>query len=252
MTVTDLIAALDLPPSCRVDQRVPKKLVIENGAPTAADKRHINDGIEDLHWIAALKPTTVGLPDYRNEVREYLEVAVLSLELRPGAKIGRLTELVHRAVPYPVVLITEQHPELTFSLAHKRWSQGEAGVTVLDGEVFIVALDKVTNAALLTAFAEALPLTSQPRVSLYALYQGWIDTVLALRAACLNGTFAMPASAEQADARRQALQEIALIESEMARIRSAAAKEKQVPRRVELNIELKRREAVLTAARARL
>ena len=34
-----LLAALDLPASSRVDQRVPKKLLLEHGAPTAADKR---------------------------------------------------------------------------------------------------------------------------------------------------------------------------------------------------------------------
>ncbi len=49
MNVAALIAALDLPAGSRVDQRVPKKLLLENGAPTAADKRHINDGIEELH-----------------------------------------------------------------------------------------------------------------------------------------------------------------------------------------------------------
>ena len=81
MTVQDLITALDLPGSCRVDQRVPKKLLVENGAPTAGDKRQINDGIEEIQWLAALKPNTIGVPEYRDDVREYLEIAVLSLSL---------------------------------------------------------------------------------------------------------------------------------------------------------------------------
>ena len=38
-----MISALGLPASCRVDQRVPKKMLVENGAPTSADKRLIND-----------------------------------------------------------------------------------------------------------------------------------------------------------------------------------------------------------------
>ena len=91
-----------------MDQRVPKKLLLENGAPTAADKRHINEGIEELLWLAALKPTTIGVPDYRDDVREYLEIAVLRLSLRAGAKVPRLVEMVHRAVPYPLLLITAQ------------------------------------------------------------------------------------------------------------------------------------------------
>jgi hypothetical protein len=62
MTAADLLVALDLPPGSRVDRRVPKTLLVENGAPTAADKRHINDGIEELFWLAALKSTTIGMP----------------------------------------------------------------------------------------------------------------------------------------------------------------------------------------------
>ena len=91
-----LIEALDLPAGSLVNQRVPKKLLLENGAPTAADKRLINDGIEELNWLAALKATTIGVPEYRDDVREYLEIAVLRLNLRAAAKAARLVELVHR------------------------------------------------------------------------------------------------------------------------------------------------------------
>ena len=136
-----LIDALDLPASSRVNQRVPKKLLLENGAPTAADKRLINDGIEELLWLAALKPTTIGVPEYRDDVREYLEIAVLRLSLRSAAKATRLVELVHRAVPYPLLLLTEQDEQPGLSAVHKRWSQGEAGTTVLEGDMVAVHWD---------------------------------------------------------------------------------------------------------------
>ena len=128
----DLIAALALPDSALVDRRVPKTLLIENGAPTAADKRRIREGVEEIRWLAALKPTTIGVAEYRDSNREYLEIAVLKLTLRTGAPTERLTKLVHRAVPYPVLLIAWQGDASELSLAHKRWSQGEAGKTVLD------------------------------------------------------------------------------------------------------------------------
>jgi hypothetical protein len=127
MTAETVIAALCLPADARVDQRVPKKLLVENGAPTAADKRQINDGIEELHWLAALKPANIGVPIFRDESREYLEVAILSASLRPGAKTPRLTELIHRAIPYPVFLILNEPLGLTLSLSHLRWSQGLSG-----------------------------------------------------------------------------------------------------------------------------
>ena len=247
-----VLSALDLPASSRVDQRVPKKLLLENGAPTAADKRIINDGIEELLWLAALKPTTIGVPEYRDEVREYLEIAVLRLTLRTAAKATRLVELVHRAVPYPLLLLTVQGERPGLSAAHKRWSQGEAGKTVLEGGVVAAEWDAERDGERWPAFRDALALSEQPRTTLHSLYQGWIDTLLALHAARLTGAFAVAGNAEHAAARRDALQEGARLDAEIARLRAAAAKEKQMSRRVELNLELKRVEAAQAAARANL
>ena len=255
MNADAILAALDLPASSRVDRRVPKKLLLENGAPTAADKRIINDGIEELLWLAALKPTTIGIPEYRDEVREYLEIAVLRLTLRASAKAARLVELVHRAVPYPLLLLTEQAAHSArcgLSAAHKRWSQGEAGKTVLEGDIAAAGWDAEHDGERWPAFRNALALGQQPRTTLHALYQGWIDTLHALHAARATGAFALAGNAEHAAARRDALQECARLDAEIARLRAAAAKEKQMARQVELNLELKRVEAAQAAARGRL
>lgn len=255
MICDTLIDALALPASSRVDQRVPKKLLLENGAPTAADKRLINEGIEELLWLAALKPTTIGVPEYRDELREYLEIAVLRLTLRASARATRLVELVQRAVPYPVLLLHEQAGDDAppgLSAAHKRWSQGEAGKTVLDGDVVTVEWDPAHDGERWPTFRDALPIGKQPHATLHALYQGWLDTLMALQAARVAGAFAVAATAERAVARRDALREYARLDAEIARLRATAAKEKQMSRRVELNLELKRVEAAQAAARANL
>jgi len=244
-----VIAALDLPPGARVDQRIPKKMLLENGAPTAADKRHINEGIEEFHWLAALKPTTIGVPEYRDEEREYLEIAVLRLTLRPGAKTGRLVELVHRAVPYPVLLLAESEGLCDLSAAHKRWSQGEAGQTVLDGPVVTADGDAGEYGP---AFREALQLGHQPRANMRAVYQGWIDVLLALQAASVTGRFTVLPSPEQAQARAEALAEYSRLETEIVRLRSAAVREVQIPRQVDLNLEIKRLQAARDDARRKL
>jgi hypothetical protein len=252
MTGDTLIEALELPDSCRVYQRVPKKLLLENGTPTVADKRLINDGIADLLWLAALKPTTVGVPPYRDSVREYLEIAVLYLTLRTSTKAARIVELVHRTVPYPLLLLLEQGERHGLSVAHKRWSQGEGGKTVLEDHVVVTEWDTDQDAELWVGFSGALALGRQPRTTLYALYQGWIDTLLALQVARITGAFAVATNSEQAAVRRVALEENARLDAEIARLRAAAAKEKQISRRVELNLELKRVEATQSVVRANL
>lgn len=252
MTLASVIDALALPPNARVDQRVPKKLLLEKGVPTAADKRQVQDGLEELRWVAALKPNNVGVPEYRDELREYLEIAVLTMTIRPAAKATRLAELVHRAIPYPVVLVTAQGNDLTLSLAHKRFSQKEAGATVLDGEPISTllrvkdapGLPEPTDERLLASLA----LGAQPRTQFLALYQGWVEWIEALRASRITGGFARASTPEAAEARRDALERHEQVQREIGGLRAQAAKETQLNRRVELNLTIRRLEAELAEA----
>lgn len=253
MTVQDLIAALELPASCRVDQRIPKKLLVENGAPTAADKRNITEGIEEIQWLSSLKPSSMGVPEYRDEGREYLEIAVLHIALRQGAKAARIAELTHRAVPYPILLLLTEQDQLTLSMAHIRWAQNEAGKVVLDGEpVAVTLIAQAASPDIFPAFLHALSITRQPRENLMVLYQGWLDTLAAFQAAQITGTFIKSQTDEQAIARRASLLACREIEQKIAALRAAAAKEKQLARQVALNLEIKILQATMSETRALL
>jgi len=245
---TLIVSALALPITSRVGQRVPKKMLVENGAPTSADKRLINDAIKEVRWLAALKPSTIGVAEYRNAEREYLEIAVLSIAVRHTAQesnslpkkqpnITRLAELVHRAVPYPVLLLITTPHGVLLSLAHKRWAQNETEKVVLDGDVTTAAL--TTDLTAEHPFAQTLALALQPQANLMALYQGWMDCLTAWQAAQVTGRFTITDSPAQADARRKALRQYQRLELESAHLRALAAKEKQMARQVELNLSLK-------------
>ncbi len=237
MTTEGVIAALALPESCRVNQRIPKKLLFENGGVTAADRRRLTDGIAEVTWSAVLKPETAGVPAYRDGHREYLEISVVTAALRPGGSTARIHELVHRAIPYPVILIAAHDSSLSLSLAHKRWSQNKAGKTVLDGEALCA---DITDTPAQSEFLAALALSVQPRTDLQALYQGWLDTIIALHAARITGTFVKSPTPRHAESRRTALQECQRLEAEITRLRAAASKDKQIPRQVEMNLAINR------------
>ncbi len=230
--ITDLIDALALPADTRVERRVPKKLLLEQGAPTAADKRQIQDGIEELAWVAALKPNNIGVPVFRDEVREYLEIAVLTAMLRSAAKTVRLTELIHRAIPYPLVLVTAQGDGVNLSLAHKRWSQGQTGAVVIEDMHRTVPLRPDSLAPNEQAFLVSLALSGLPTRDLYALYQGWLDRVTALEAATITGAFVVPDTAEHAEAQRVALATNARLQRDIATLRAQAQREKLFNRRL--------------------
>jgi hypothetical protein len=254
MTPEHVIEALALPREALVGQRVPKTLLVENGAPTAADKRLIENGVDELRWVAALKPTTIGVASFRDATREVVELAVLTLAVRgvTDTKLARLVELIHRTIPYHLLLIAGDLVALPkLSLADKRWAQNEGGKVVLDGEV--VDSDLGTHSAHVQAdLLGALALARLPRTTLYALYRGWIDAVLAAEAARITGAFVTVDSPERAAERREALRICSSLEATMASLRSAAAKERQMARQVEINLELKRVNTRYQEARQRL
>jgi len=240
MTMANLIAALALPANTRVDQRVPKKLLLENGAPTSADKRNIQDGIEEMFWLASLKPSNIGVAEFITAEREYLEIAVVSACFRPQAKAVRLIELIHRAIPYPVVLVSEQAGELTLSLAHKRLSQAEAGKGVLESSPVVVSLSGELASQPEKDFIASLLLASQPAANLFTLYQGWQDRISDLFTARITGSFTVSATTAVAEAKCAALAEYTALKQEIAALRAQAEKETQLSRRVDLNLQLQR------------
>lgn len=247
-----VIEALGLPAAALVGQRVPKTLLVEHGAPTAADKRLIESGVEELRWVASLKPNTVGIAPFEDVARQCVELIVLTLTLRVDSKPSRLLELVHRAIPYHVLLAVNQSERpFILSAADKRWSQGESGRVVLDGDIVTTDLSAAT-ATTVDALLGTLMVSRRPQPNLYALYRSWLDALLAVEAARTTGVFAEAGSSELAAARQAALAECADLDKQIKSLRTAAAKERQMARQVDLNLQLRQLQARYDEARKRL
>lgn len=254
-----LLAHLALPGSARVDQRVPKKLLLEQGLPTAADKRAVQEGIEELLWVAALKPGTIGVDVFMDEAREYQEIAVLAMDLRatpigrggkPGTvPVGRLVELLHRAVPYPVLLLLRQGEGWAVSTAPKRLSQGEAGQVVVEEVDTTGFIDLSQPSESEAAFLRSLDLAGLPQGDLQDLYLAWSDRILGLQAMPLTGTYAVPVDRDHSRRLRGSLEASSRIERDLASFRARAAKETQLSKRVDLNLAIRHLEAELAALR---
>lgn len=234
-----VIHSLGLPTEARVDARVPKKLLVEQGAPTAADKRAIQDGVDELQWHAACKPTTIGVPNFEDDTREYLEIAVVSCAFRPGARVARLIELIHRAIPYPVLLVTSDETSIAVSVAHKRRALRETDKVVIERLVSAGALRPNELDENEKAFLGSLLLASQPRHDLFTLYEGWLARIEALNAARLAGAFSVSDEGTAIQQRRAAIDEYARLLREFSQLRSDAARAKQMSQRVDLNQKIK-------------
>ena len=80
------------------------------------------------------------------------------------------------------------------------------------------------------------------------LYGGWIARIEALQAARVTGRYTIAATASRVSARRSALERYGALAREIEALRAQAERERQVNRRVELNLGIRRLESERDAA----
>lgn len=230
ITAEDLIAAFDLPPG-PPPRRIAKSNLADN-VPTAADKRLIDGKLARLDWVAAINPATTGIATGESEGLSIQTVNLLLARTR-GLLPPRLAEIIHRAIPQPVILIHADEAAdapAGVSLAPKRMAEREAGRVVLIAQHDTGALQAADQ-----TFAATLALARLPSRDLAALYTGLVERAEALAAARSGGRlFRLPASAEELGRWRAALVECGRLEGEIASATTAMRKETRLARQVEL------------------
>ncbi|MGN1321132.1 MAG: DUF4391 domain-containing protein [Methanosphaera sp.] len=123
---------LDFPRECKVDRVIPKKDFYEVGFNTS-DKNIFTNNVKQIKWLYYLKEDNIQIPPYIDEEKDYTELEVLTLTLKKDNKIERICELIHRYIPYPILLIISYHEKIMLSVAHKRNSKiNEEAVTITD------------------------------------------------------------------------------------------------------------------------
>jgi hypothetical protein len=148
-----------------------------------------------------------------------------------------------------VVLIAEQAEALSLSVAHKRWSLGEGGKAVVESMRAIdlrgAFPDSGPRPSDEASFLASLAVSKLPTAHLYALYDCWLERLVALDAARISGCFKPPTTQEEATALHKTLEEHSRIARQLAALRAQARREKQLNRRVEINLSVQRLEAEL-------
>ena len=246
-----VIDALRLPASALIGQRIHKTVLVEHATVTAADKRAIDAGFDRIDWVATLKPAGIGVPGYSDDARVVEEVAVITARLRGDAKPARLAALLHRVIPYPVLLVLESGENTMLSLAPKRRSLGDAAKWVVEDMVTAPPLI-VEDDPQQSAFLVSLAVASLPHASLWLLYAGLIERAEAFAAARATGQFRLTVDADDAAARRAALAAHAGRVAEVARLRTAARRESRVAEAIALARAVAAAEAALAETLAAL
>ena len=241
---------LDIPKACELNKPVFKKLFLDNGVLDATDRKCLADDVNKVRWLYILKPSTINIAPYHDQVREYPEVSVLQVELSNPNRLSRIANFINRSIPYPLILIftleAGNKTSMAISLADKRINQADKEKWVLEDSIHSdwIALtdetlgDQEKNQA---EFLASLKITDLPFKDFWSFYQSLMARVIASNCAVHSGSFTLGSNGkEEGNNRLDKLRELEKLDVQKTEIANKLKKEKQMGKQVELNTKVKK------------
>lgn len=167
----DMYKCLNIPDSCFIGNTIYKKLFYENADLSTSDKSLFTDTINKVTWLYCLKPETINISAYKDEVREYPEVEVIEVLLHKDYKLKRIAEIIMRTIPYPMVLIFRLEGKVKFYVAHQRTNQSDSSKNTIEE---FIATDWLESDS---ALFDKLDIKQMRFANFYALYSDIVDTI---------------------------------------------------------------------------
>ncbi|MER5413983.1 DUF4391 domain-containing protein [Streptomyces virginiae] len=168
---------LGLPEAARQEHRITKKMLatqFEDQAP--ADARLLTKVVVSAQLVGILRPETIQVPKHQNTERTVVDIPVLEVALADkttAADRTRVTELVHRSMAKPVVLLAlmpDGTMVLSLALSHVSRTDPTRSTSVIDAHVTVPAGQIEPG---------ALHLDRLDRTDMWALYRDLVRTAAA-------------------------------------------------------------------------
>ena len=239
---------ISFPEAALLGKRVPKKQFLESGELVASDKKLFRENVKNVYWEYTLKSSTCPVLPFRDNEREYLEVAVLQVEMNSQKGHKRIAEIIHRVIPYPLMLgFYTETGEIALSIAPKRFSQAEHGAFVAERFYTTGWMHSGAFNDREAAFVASLAWDNMPLQTYGTLYNAWTDRFTGYECSVLSGTYTIGKAGD----RLEQLTRCREIESRISELREQL-KKAAFNRQVELNTQIKKFEQELKQLAASL
>lgn len=268
------LAGLRIPNSCVLNKPLFKKMFQEHADLDAKDKKALKDDVDKIRWLYTLKPSTINIAPYCDDLRDYGELAFLVVELSSAKNAERLGQLINRAIPYPTVIFfvlserktvegstpsaTEANAEsdvpgrecesenenaneqLAICLADKRINKADKEKWVIEALQLSPWLGLSSKTESEQQFLNSLTFTGLPHSNFWQFYQAIMARVQALQCAHISGRFHL-ASGEVTQQQVDQLNLYRSIENDIKKLR-AQIKQAEFSQQVVLNTQIKQQE----------
>ena len=190
-----------------MDYVVPKKAIFEAAGSNTSEKKIFTDLIKRIKWCYKFTEDNLRVSPYLDDVRNYIEVEVISIELKydnvhkisagkfkEDSEIDDIVKTVMRFIPYPIILTTQYENELKFYVAHIRESKSDSDKIVIDDKILSTNWMDIDNLSEIEDdFISKIQLDNLDKTDFYDFYDDYITAIIQHDGAmAVGGTVDLP------------------------------------------------------------
>ena len=126
---------LNLPASSIISKTIFKKQFYSNADISSSDIALFTNRISKITWLYSLRPDTINVQPYKDEIREYTEIEIIEVEITVDKGIGRIAEIIIKSIPYPILLIFRLDDKTAFYAALQRTNLSDCSKNIIEQTV---------------------------------------------------------------------------------------------------------------------
>lgn len=224
-----------------LNKKLDKKMFYDFADINKKEKNVISKFVERLELSYLLTPSTINIQPMINEEYHYEGVMFVTASLKAEAldkHVNVLEEVIHGALPHPVVIAFISQDQILISTCMKRLNKVNRAAVVLEIIHHTDWIEAQITDSVVTAFLQSFQLANLNFANFYEFYKDMDLAVEAFENAKTVGDFTIVKSNEERKQQHLLIQQIQEKELAISRLKATIKKETQFNKKVEMNIEV--------------
>ncbi len=232
---------LNLPKSCFVNAKMPKKAFTDNPEfdLRKEEKEILKEYVDSIKLQYSLKPNILNIPAYEDEEVRYEEIEIIKVKVNEESKEDKVCNIIQKYIPYPILIVIEYDEFIKFNISIKKINKVEREKLAIEEMIYTdwINLNELTQKE--SDFLKSLNISKISTSNLFKIYEGFINSINSFNLCKYREEFKIK-SVENTSNDMELLDKIEKLESEIITLRNKIKKESNLGVKVEINVKIKR------------
>lgn len=226
-----------------LNKKLDKKTFYDHADLNKKEKDVITKYIQRMELANLLTPSTVNIQPFINEEYHYEGIMFITVQLRDEVtdkQVSLIDDVIHSALPNPVVIVFDWDENLLISTGLKRLNKVDKTSIVLEDIHRSGWFNVEDSNESIQGFLNTIHLSNVRFTTFFDFYQDFDLAVEALQNVGVTGNYKVAKSQEEYEEQQNIIQQIQELEQNIAKYKAAMKKESQFNKKVELNMKIQK------------